>query len=122
LLIIVLLVWAKRLPEFARGSGRTLRIFKAETKGLLDDDDDDGTKRDRSTHETAPPRTPTVRLATCLTTRAHPALDDDEPAPVSLGGVFELFRGRPRDPIGEGGRMSLGDHFRELRARVMREL
>jgi sec-independent protein translocase protein TatC len=39
---------------------------------------------------------------------------------VSLTGVFDLFRGRPRDPIGEGGRMSLGDHFRELRARVMR--
>ncbi len=39
---------------------------------------------------------------------------------MSLGGAFELFRGRPRDPIGEGGRMSLGDHFRELRARVMR--
>ena len=39
---------------------------------------------------------------------------------MSVGGVVELFRGRPRDPIGEGGRMSLGDHFRELRARVMR--
>ena len=39
---------------------------------------------------------------------------------MSVGGVIELFRGRPRDPIGEGGRMSLGDHFRELRARVMR--
>lgn len=39
---------------------------------------------------------------------------------MPLGGVVELFRGRPRDPVGEGGRMSLGDHFRELRARVMR--
>jgi len=39
---------------------------------------------------------------------------------VSFAGVFDLFRGRPRDPIGEGGRMSLGDHFRELRARIMR--
>ena len=39
---------------------------------------------------------------------------------MSLGGVVELFRGRPRDPVGEGGRMSLGDHFRELRARIMR--
>jgi sec-independent protein translocase protein TatC len=39
---------------------------------------------------------------------------------VSLTGVLGLFSGRPRDPIGEGGRMSLGDHFRELRARVMR--
>ena len=39
---------------------------------------------------------------------------------MTVGGVVELFRGRPRDPIGEGGRMSLSDHFRELRARVMR--
>jgi sec-independent protein translocase protein TatA len=40
LLVIVLLFGAKKLPELARGTGRALRIFKAETKGLLDDDDD----------------------------------------------------------------------------------
>ena len=40
LVILVLLFGAKKLPELARGSGRALRIFKAETKGLLDDDDD----------------------------------------------------------------------------------
>ena len=39
--IIVLLFGAKKLPELARGSGRALRIFKAETKGLLEDEDDD---------------------------------------------------------------------------------
>jgi sec-independent protein translocase protein TatA len=39
--ILVLLFGAKKLPELARGSGRALRIFKAETKGLLDDDDDE---------------------------------------------------------------------------------
>ena len=39
---------------------------------------------------------------------------------MSFAGVFDLFRGRPRDAVGEGGRMSLGDHFRELRARIMR--
>lgn len=39
--IIVLLFGAKKLPELARGSGRALRIFKAETKGLLEDDDED---------------------------------------------------------------------------------
>ena len=44
-LIILLLFGAKKLPELARGSGRALRIFKAETKGLMDDDDDD-TKTD----------------------------------------------------------------------------
>jgi sec-independent protein translocase protein TatA len=41
ILVIVLLFGAKKLPDLARGSGRALRIFKAETKGLLDEDDDD---------------------------------------------------------------------------------
>lgn len=36
--IVVLLFGASKLPELARGSGRALRIFKAETKGLVDDD------------------------------------------------------------------------------------
>ena len=38
--VVVLLFGAKKLPELARGSGRALRIFKAETKGLIDDDDE----------------------------------------------------------------------------------
>jgi sec-independent protein translocase protein TatA len=38
--VIVLLFGASKLPELARGSGRALRIFKAETKGLTDSDDD----------------------------------------------------------------------------------
>ncbi|MGA9746474.1 MAG: Sec-independent protein translocase subunit TatA [Nocardioides sp.] len=45
LLVVVLLFGAKKLPELARGSGRALRIFKAETKGLMDDDEDE-TKTD----------------------------------------------------------------------------
>lgn len=35
--LIVLLFGAKRLPDAARGLGRSLRIFKAETKGLVED-------------------------------------------------------------------------------------
>jgi sec-independent protein translocase protein TatA len=42
--VLILLFGAKKLPELARGSGRALRIFKAETKGLIEDDDDDGSK------------------------------------------------------------------------------
>lgn len=38
LLVIVLLFGAKKLPDAARGIGRSLRIFKAETKGLRDDE------------------------------------------------------------------------------------
>ena len=44
LAVLVLLFGATKLPELARGSGRALRIFKAETKGLMDDDEDETTK------------------------------------------------------------------------------
>ena len=37
--LILLLFGAKRLPDAARGLGRSLRIFKAETKGLADSSD-----------------------------------------------------------------------------------
>ncbi len=36
-LVIMVLFGAKRLPEASRSLGRSLRIFKAETKGLRDD-------------------------------------------------------------------------------------
>lgn len=39
--IVVLLFGSKKLPDAARGIGRSLRIFKAETKGLMDDDKPD---------------------------------------------------------------------------------
>ncbi len=44
LAVVILLFGAKKLPELARGSGKALRIFKTEVKGLHDDDDDDVTK------------------------------------------------------------------------------
>ncbi|MEU9833804.1 Sec-independent protein translocase subunit TatA [Streptosporangium sp. NPDC048047] len=37
--ILVMLFGAKKLPEAARGLGRSLRIFKAETSKLRDDDE-----------------------------------------------------------------------------------
>jgi sec-independent protein translocase protein TatA len=42
IVVLVLLFGAKKLPDLARGSGRALRIFKAETKSLADDDDETG--------------------------------------------------------------------------------
>jgi len=41
LAIVVLVFGAAKLPDLARGTGQALRIFKAETKGLRDDDDKD---------------------------------------------------------------------------------
>ena len=38
LAVLLLLFGASKLPDLARGSGQALRIFKSETKGLMDSD------------------------------------------------------------------------------------
>jgi sec-independent protein translocase protein TatA len=40
LLVILVLFGGKKLPDAARGLGRSLRIFKSEVKQMRDDDDD----------------------------------------------------------------------------------
>ena len=68
-MVLVLLFGATKLPELARGSGRALRIFKAETKGLMDDDDDETPKTDAAyaraaeLGRTRPPRAESERQA-----------------------------------------------------------
>lgn len=42
--LILLLFGAKRLPDAARGLGRSLRIFKAETKGLVNNESEEEVK------------------------------------------------------------------------------
>ena len=44
-LVIALLFGAKRLPDAARGLGRSLRIFKSEVKQMKDDDEPAPAKR-----------------------------------------------------------------------------
>jgi sec-independent protein translocase protein TatC len=39
---------------------------------------------------------------------------------LSIRGVLRLLRGTPLHPVGPDGRMALGDHLRELRARLIR--
>ena len=47
LAIVVLVFGAAKLPDLARSSGQALRIFKTETKGLRDDDDEPKTPEQR---------------------------------------------------------------------------
>jgi sec-independent protein translocase protein TatA len=51
--LIVLLFGARRLPELARGLGSSLRIFKAETKGMMEDDKKSTPEVTSSTGESA---------------------------------------------------------------------
>lgn len=41
LVIVVLVFGAAKLPDLARSTGQALKIFKSETKGLIDDDSKD---------------------------------------------------------------------------------
>jgi sec-independent protein translocase protein TatC len=41
---------------------------------------------------------------------------------MSFAGVIGLFRAHPKQLVGEDGRMALGDHLRELRARLLRSV
>ena len=66
LAIVVLVFGAAKLPELARGTGQALRIFKTETKGLRDDDDD----------KPATPAAPT-ELPPTSTSQAQPAAQSD---------------------------------------------
>ena len=61
LAVIILLFGAAKLPDLARSTGRSLRIFKAETKGLMDDDDDEKESPERTA--TLPSSTPTSTTA-----------------------------------------------------------
>lgn len=60
LAIVVLVFGAAKLPELARGTGQALRIFKTETKGLRDDEDE---KPAGPTATTAPSELPPASTA-----------------------------------------------------------
>lgn len=70
ILVIVLLFGARRLPDAARGLGRSLRIFKAETKGLSE--------------PTAEPQEaqPTAEAQEAEPTAQAKAVDSAPPAPL----------------------------------------
>lgn len=59
--LILLLFGAKRLPDAARGLGRSLRIFKAETKGLTGETGTDST--DAAVESATPPAPPVAPVA-----------------------------------------------------------
>lgn len=45
LVVVVLLFGAKRLPDAARGLGRSLRVFRSEVKGLSEDEKADQARK-----------------------------------------------------------------------------
>ncbi|MCW2853462.1 MAG: tatAy [Nocardioides sp.] len=73
LAIVILVFGAAKLPALARSTGQSLRIFKAETKGLRDDDDPT---------EPTPPATPAAELPRPTTAATPPPVEPQvEPLP-----------------------------------------
>jgi sec-independent protein translocase protein TatA len=76
LIVILVLFGAKRLPGAARSLGQSLRIFKAETKGLRSDDDAVVTPP-----AATQPTLPTAGSPGSMPTAAVPPAVQDQPAP-----------------------------------------
>ncbi|SEH01906.1 sec-independent protein translocase protein TatA [Nonomuraea solani] len=75
LVALVLLFGAKKLPDLARGVGRSLRIFKAETSKMNHDDDDD--KPTVVQAQPAPPAPPQeIHAAPPVTPVAEPSAEE----------------------------------------------
>lgn len=60
--VILVLFGSAKLPQAARSLGRSMRIFKSETKGLIGDDDDRPTRAQDAREEAARLRAEAARL------------------------------------------------------------
>lgn len=100
-LVIMLLFGAKRLPDSARSLGRSMRILKAETKGLRDDDSDTTVGTDTTVtahplppaHQSPPPQ-PAPPNQAPPPYQAPPAAGAPSPSPQAPGAVGE----QPQQP------------------------
>jgi sec-independent protein translocase protein TatA len=75
ILIVVLLFGAKRLPDAARSVGRSLRIFKAETKGLIDGEEAPENTATRAAVPAAPVALPPAQQAAIPPVNPAPLAD-----------------------------------------------
>ena len=124
LAVILLLFGAKRLPDAARGLGRSLRIFKSEVKAAQDDDGETAAERDRGKPRRSrrAPRHPPAHSTS--ETRHHsgalgqPAL----PRTTTAWSKTARARGTKKTSGNDGAAMPLMAHLRELRARIFKAL
>ena len=91
ILLVALLFGAKRMPDAARSLGRSLRIFKAETKGLTEGSSAPSTNAAPAAAQASPPAV--QASAPAAVPPAAPA-----PAPAASAEPVTPSAGQP-DPI-----------------------
>ncbi len=89
ILLVLLLFGAKRLPDLARGVGRSLRIFKSETDGL------------RSDGTPATPEAPAV-AAPAIAPQVAPPVSPDAPRYLVDPVTGEQILAQPVTPPADG--------------------
>jgi sec-independent protein translocase protein TatA len=90
ILVVILLFGSKKLPDVARGVGRSLRIFKAETKGLMTDEEGQSVPPATPAQIVAPPvATPTAPQAQAVPVEAPPVAVTPPPAAMTPPAVPE---------------------------------
>jgi sec-independent protein translocase protein TatA len=81
-LIVVLLFGSKRLPDAARGLGRSLRIFKSEMKSMKDDDGPETTVTTTTTQTSQQAIPPAEPIPPAAAPPAEPAQHPETPPRV----------------------------------------
>lgn len=77
-LVLVLLFGAKKLPDAARSIGRSMKIFKAETKGLREENDEDGEQSSSGSASTEARQLPQVEASATRTDETSNSSSTDE--------------------------------------------
>ncbi len=81
--VILVLFGSAKLPQAARSLGRSMRIFKSETKGLIGDDDDDRRGEPQDAREQAARlRAEAARLEAQSGRQLSPPSESDSAAPL----------------------------------------
>jgi len=90
---VIVIFGSKRLPDAARGVGRSLRILKAETKGLMTDDEG-------NVQQPAPPVQQVVQQAPAPQTIAQPVAQPVQ-QPVAQPFQQPVAQPQPEQPVAQ---------------------
>ena len=85
--VILVLFGSAKLPNAARSLGRSMRIFKSETKGLMGDDD--------SQHDTVPARRRRTRASRRRGCASRPRASSSRPACSRRSSTHRPVTARP---------------------------
>lgn len=80
IVVVLLLFGSRKLPDMARGLGQSMRILKAETRGMADDDRDRGSSPGSGSGESGSPSSISGSTSDRPSGSTHPAEGTERPS------------------------------------------